>query len=358
MRGAKAETGREGYNPSSAHGGGTQHMQPTETPNPQAKRQNIVHVIPLTVAEAIQPEEADGQTAGTFFVEILAESGIELQDKDVLVVSSKVATIFEGGQLKLDDIIPSRKARVLGRIFRRDPRKIQLVLEQGRVFLVVPLKRIAMIPSMRRMLEMRSSDPSAMWRGYERTNEYVFVVRNHAAYLDEAGIDHTNSPEGFVTVLPDDPCATAERIRQTVRQATGKEIAVIITDTVTCVGRLGSQDLAIGYSGIDPITRETFSRDLFGIPRSGGIDLVIDSISGMAGLVMGQTIERTPAVLVRGIDYAPQRPDEAYGMAAVAMPSCSELRIAVYTILATLRFRLGSLLALQRNAKRPTTRQA
>ena len=101
-----------------------------------------------------------------------------------------------------------------------------------------------------------------------------------------------------------------------------------------------------------------FSDDLFGIPRSGGIDILIDSIAGMAGLVMGQTTERRPAVLVRGLDYASERDDDAPGMGAVAMPAGSEWRITLYTVLATLRFRLGSLLALQRNPTRLNGRRS
>ncbi len=331
-------------------------MSEIEGPQP-VPQPTGVQFIPLTVANAIRPEDASGRTAGAFLLELIEEHGIELRDHDVLVVSSKVATIFEGGQVRLDDVVPSRRARMIGRAFRRDPRKVQLVLEHGDVFLVVPMKQIMRIPSLRRMMEKRSTNPEAMRRGFERTNSSTFVVHKHAAYLDEAGIDHTNSPDGFVTVLPEDPCATAGRIREAVRRATSREIAVILTDTVTCVGRLGSQDLAIGYSGIDPITRVTFSDDLFGVPRAGGIDIVIDSIAGMAGLLMGQTTERRPAILVRGLDYAQERNDDGVGMDVVAMPAGSEWPIALRTIAATLRFRIASLLAFQRNPRRPTARR-
>ncbi len=314
--------------------------------------------IPLSVPDAIHPNETGGRTAGAFFLDLIESSGLAPQDKDVLIVSSKVASFFEPDcVVRLADVVPSRKARLLGRLFGRDPRKIQLVLEQGNVFLVIPMKRIIRIPSMRRMLEERSANPEAMRKGYEELNNYTLVVRNHAAYLDEAGIDHTNSPDEFVTLLPCDPCRSAQTIRDEIRERAGAEVAVILSDTITCVGRMGSQDIAIGYAGIDPITRATFSDDLFGIPRSGGIDLVIDSIAGMAGLIMGQTTERRPAVLLRGLDYAPERDAEAPGMAAVEMPSGSEWRIAVYTVLATLRYRLGSLLAFQPNPRRPANRR-
>ena len=333
-------------------------MQQTESPRPQDGH-HAIEFIPLTVDDAIHPEETSGRTAADFLLQLIEDARIEPRDKDVLVVSSKVASLFEGDCIvRLADVIPSRKARLLGRLFGRDPRKVQLVLEQGNVFLVIPMKRIVRIPSMRRMLERRSTNPEAMWRGFEQINSYTFVVRKHAIYLDEGGIDHTNSPDEFVSLLPRDPCETARAIRSAILERHRADVAVILSDTATCVGRVGSQDMGIGYSGIDPITRVMFSDDLFGIPRAGGIDIVIDSIAGMAGLVMGQTTERRPAVLVRGLDYAPERDDDAPGMGAVAMPAGSEWRIALFTLLATLRFRLGSLLALQRNPTRLNGRRS
>jgi len=317
-----------------------------------------VRLIPLSVERAVGPEDAVGMDSGAFFCELLAASGLKPCDNDVLAVSSKVATIFDGGQIRLSDVIPSRKARILGRMFNKDPRKVQLVLEQGRIFVVIPLKRITSISSLRRMLGTRSPDPDAMWRGFAVTNNYAFIVRKFAAYVDEAGIDHTNSPEGYVTLLPPDPCATAKRIREAVREATGADIGVIITDTVTSIGRLGSQDMAIGYSGIDPITRATFSEDLFGVARSGGIDIVIDSIAGLAGLVMGQTTERTPAVLVRGLNCPPEQDGELPGMAAVALPGGSEVRMAMLIVWATLKLYVGNLISFQRGAGRTTRRES
>jgi coenzyme F420-0:L-glutamate ligase/coenzyme F420-1:gamma-L-glutamate ligase len=299
---------------------------------------------PLTVPEAIRPEEAESQTAGEFFAELLRRHGKQPRDKDILVVSSKVAAFYEGRSIRLDDVRPSRKARWLGRAFGKDPRKVELILRTGKVVAVIPMKRIIRIPSVWRMMVARSPNPEAMRRGYEQINGYVFVVRAHAALLDDAGIDHTNSPDGYVTLLPEDPCATAAQIREAVAEAFGADVAVIVTDTVSCVGRLGSQDVAIGYAGIDPVTRESFSDDLFGVPRSGGLDIVVDSIAGIAGLVMGQTTERTPAVLVRGVHYLPERADEAPGMAALRYPVDAERRMALTTAAATARLHLINLL--------------
>ena len=77
-----------------------------------------VQLYPLTVGHAIRPEDASGRTVGGFVDGLLAESGIEPKDRDVLVVSSKIASFFEPGcMVRLGDVAPSRKARVLGRLF-------------------------------------------------------------------------------------------------------------------------------------------------------------------------------------------------------------------------------------------------
>jgi len=312
-----------------------------------------ITISPITTDETIRPEITTGRTAGSFFCDVLIENGLAPQDGDVLVASSKVVSFFEGGLIRLEDVRPSRKARILGRAFGRDPKKLQVLMETGKVFLVIPMGGFLRISSLRQMLIDRTPNEKAMLAGYGGINRFTFLVRTHAAYLDEAGIDHTNSPEGLISVLPRDPCATARAIRAELRERFGVDVAIIITDTVTCIGRVGSQDVAIGYAGIDPTTRQTFSDDLFGVPRSGGIDIVIDSIAGMAGLVMGQTTERTPAALVRGVDYAPEREKDAgRGMDVLAYPPDAVWRAAVRVILATARFRLVNLLTFQRWPKR------
>jgi len=313
----------------------------------------MISIVPIPVERAIEPQHTKGVSVGRFFAEVLAQNDVVPCDGDILVVSSKVASFFEGRQIRLDTVRASRKARVLGKLYGKDPRKVELILREGRVLFVIPLSRIMGIRKMWDMMAARSVNPDAMRHGFGKTNRAAFVVRNYGAYLDDAGIDYTNSPDGYVSLLPLDPCATAARIRAGLREAFGADVAVIITDTLTMVGRVGSQDQAIGYAGMDPITRVTFSDDLFGVPRSGGIDIAVDSIAGMAGLVMGQTTELTPAVLVRGLDHAAERTDEALsGMDALSYPRGVETKITALTVLATIGFRLANLLTFQRWPRR------
>jgi len=310
-----------------------------------------VRVIPLVAPRRIEPEDVGGRTPADYLIDLVAHQDLSLESRDILVVSSKVASFFEGGTIQLESVVPGRRARLLAKGFGRDARKIELILRSGPVTAVIPMAKIMRIPSLRKLMVERSPNPDALQRGYESTNNNVFVVPAHATYLDEAGIDNTNTPAGYVTRLPVDPCGTARRIREAVRERLGLEIAVIVTDTVTCFGRLGSQDLAIGYAGIDPITRGSFSEDLYGVPSSGGMDLVIDSVAGIAGLVMGQTIERTPAALVRGIDYADEPKGASQGMASIAYPREARVRTAILTLVATLKYHVLSLLSLQRRPR-------
>ena len=319
--------------------------------------QHEIRFLPVAVANAIRPEDVKDAESGPYFAGLLEAGGVTIQDGDVVAISSKVASFVDGGLVHLADVVPTRKARILAWLFQRDPRKTQLVLEQGKISLVIPIRRIIRIPALRKMLERRTSDPEAMVKGYEVNNAFTFIVKKFAVYLDEAGIDHTNTPGEYVSLLPEDPCRLASEIREGIREHFSVDAAVILTDTATSIGRFGSQDVAIGYAGIDPVTRETFARDLFGIPRAGGIDLIIDSISGMAGLVMGQTIEKTPIVVVRGLLYQPERPDELPGMDAVSWPAGAEWKFASLIILSTLKLWVGSLLALQPRTKKSRIRQ-
>ena len=312
-----------------------------------------VHLLPLRTDEVVDLAVASRRTAGDYYAELLRRNAITPQDGDILVVSSKVTSFHEGSAIRLTEIRPSWKARVLGRLFRKDPRKLQLVMETGHVAAVIPMCWVLRIPAMRRVLLATSSNPDAMWQAFQRNNAFVLMVNAHSTYFDDAGVDYSNAPDGVVTLLPKDPCAAAARVRATVREAFGVDVAVIITDTAAKLGRLGSTDVAVGYSGMDPLTRLTFSDDLFGVPRSGGVDLIIDSVAATAGLVMGQTTEMTPGVIVRGVRYERQTPpQEREGMEAVAYPHGTMAKAVVLSILATAWFHLASALTLQRWPRR------
>ena len=316
-----------------------------------AKRavENEIRVVPIKVAEPILPGAAAQYTAGSFLAEAVTENGIEVEDRDVVVMTSKVAALLEGRAVRLTDVKPSWKARVLGKAFRKDPRKVELLMHEGKVRVVVPFGRIIKGKSLQRQLSRLSPHPEAMNAVLQELNRYEFIVLKHGAILDEAGMDFQNSPPGYVTLLPEDPCRTARSIREQFKDRFGKQVAVIITDTVHPIGRTASQDVAIGYSGLDPVARNYFEEDLFGKFHSGGLQSTIDSLAACAGLVMGQQTELTPAALIRGCAYRPEKEDdELRGMAAVAYPPGVIGRSVFLVLLATLWFYLVNLFTFRR----------
>ncbi len=315
------------------------------------KIQEEVKLIPLITPRAIVPKDVEGKRIDDFIRELFNNNEIEVQDDDVLVITSKIVSFFEGGLIKLDDINPSRKARIIAKAFKKDARKVQILMETGKVVAVIPLKHTVKIPSLWNKMVKTSSDQEEMKSGYKSLNNSVFMIKAHAAYLDEGGMDNTNAPEGYITVLPKDPCAIAKIIKERIREEYKKDIGVIITDTISSTMRFGGQDIAIGYAGIDPITRTNFSKDLFGVPRSGGVDIVIDSIAGMAGLLIGQKTELTPAVILRGFNFAKEE-DSSTGMNILEFPMKAGLIMGLFTIGSTIKFHIVNLFTFSRWPKR------
>ena len=308
--------------------------------NPDPGQGTTITVHPLRVPTRVRPEDANRTTLPAFLLSVMADNGVSLEDDDVLVVTSKLASLFEGRTVPLAEIRPGRKARWLGRIFGKDPRKLQLLMEEGRVLLVVPMKRITRIPSVWRRLLDLSPNPDAMRTGFDSTNAFTFVTRQHAAYMDEAGIDHANAPAGCVSLLPADPCRTADHLRADLARMTGRSVAVIVTDTTTTIGRLGCRDIAVGYAGIEPVRAGMFRDDLLGVPRSGGTEIVIDSIAAIAGLAMGQSDNLCPLAVVRGVTYPIPSPQQRPTMETLAWPADANVQMVAWSLLATAWFHI------------------
>ena len=324
-----------------------------ETATGKRKREPMerrsIEVIPLSVPRALVPEDAERQTASEFLVQALRGNGVDPETGDVVVLSSKVAALFEGRTVRLDAVSPSRKARWLARPFSKDSRKLELMMREGRVAAVIPLQRLVRMREGWKVVEALSSDMESTVAALHRVEKYEFFTNKHGALLNEAGIDIMNSPDGYVTLLPEDPCGTAYTLRAGLREAFGVDVAVIITDTVAPIGRLGTLDIAIGYSGITPVERDLFAEDLFGDLRPGSANIIIDSIAAIAGAVMGQTVELTPAALVRGCKYTPEPEGEpSPGMAVLAYPQGMSLRGGLLMVVCTLWFHILNLLTFQR----------
>ncbi|MEP7224901.1 MAG: coenzyme F420-0:L-glutamate ligase, partial [Actinomycetota bacterium] len=213
------------------------------------------------------PEIVEGDDLG----EMIAAAAT-FEDGDVLCVAHKVVSKAEGRVARLDGVEPSDRARELAGE-DGDPRRLEIVLrESTRVLRTRPPLVIAETP--------------------------------HGFVCASAGVDASNAPEtDMVVLLPEDPDASAARLRARLEERTGKALGVVVTDTFGRAWRFGIANVAIGAAGIEVLRDLRGQHDPVGYELHSTVIAVADEIAAAAELVMGKT-ERVPAAIVRGLDVA------------------------------------------------------
>jgi len=220
------------------------------------------------------PLVVPGDDIASLIIASLKQADLALQSYDVLVVSSKIISKAEGRLVRLAGVSPSSQAVELAARTGKDPRIVQLVLDESRL-----VSRVA--------------------RG-------VLVTEHRLGFVSaNAGIDQSNVEDSAdqVLLLPADPDAAADALRARLMAFAGCELAVIISDTHGRPFRYGNVGVAIGVSGMVAVTDLRGQKDLFGrellITQQGYADLVASA----AHLLCGEADEGRPVVLIRGLDY-------------------------------------------------------
>jgi coenzyme F420-0:L-glutamate ligase / coenzyme F420-1:gamma-L-glutamate ligase len=197
---------------------------------------------------------------------------LPLQAGDILVVTQKVVSKAEGHLIVLKDIMPSPLAESFARQWGKDPRHVEVVLQQSR-----------------RIVKMD--------RGV------VITETHHGFICANAGVDQSNiEGEEVVAVLPPDPDASARAIRQALRERLGFDVAVIISDTFGRPWRYGLVNIAIGLSGIEAIKDYTGQLDAQGYELRVTALAIADELAAAAELVMNK-LDNVPVAVIRGYEY-------------------------------------------------------
>jgi len=231
-------------------------------------------VLPL---EGI-PEVRPGDDLGALLGDALARTpgALALRADDVLVVTQKIVSKAEGAIVELDAVEPRPEAVEFAARWGRDARQVEVVLRQA----------IRVV----------------------RADLGVLVVETrHGFVLANAGVDASNVGPRFgqiVLLLPDDPDASARRIRAALAARFGIGPAVVISDSMGRPWRFGITDCAIGVAGLRPLDDLRGTPDADGRPMSATIRAVADEIASAAELALGKTARR-PAALVRGASPPP-----------------------------------------------------
>ena len=214
-----------------------------------------------------------GDDLAEILVKALAAADVNPADGDVLVVTQKIVSKAEGGQIPLDRVEPSPRAVELAAEIGKDPRLVQLILKQS--------------------TEVVRKAPGVLI-----TRNRLGVVCANAG-IDQSNLDHRGSATALL--LPAAPDATAARLQRAISARIGKQIGVLISDSSNRPWRLGTVGIAIGAAGLTVLDDRRGSRDLYGRELQATLINRADAIAAAAVLVMGESTERIPAALVQGL---------------------------------------------------------
>ncbi len=234
--------------------------------------------LTLTALPAI-PMIRPGDDLPAVILQAVERAGLVLQDGDILVLAQKIVSKAEGRFANLVDVAPSARAIELGRDIEKDPRLVELILQESNEVL--------------------------------RTRPGTIVVEHRLGFVcANAGIDHSNvagpgtEAEEWVLLLPENPDDSARSIRERLEAASQARLGVLIIDSHGRAWRNGTEGVAIGLSGLPGLADLRGRPDLFAYSLRIPKVCVADELAAAASLLMGQAAEGTPVVHVRGFPYA------------------------------------------------------
>jgi len=221
-----------------------------------------LEIIPVKIQKEIEPDDD--------LVDLILKSS-EVNDGDILVFSQKIVSKNDGRILSLSSVNPSLLANGIASSYGKDPRLVELILSESK-----------------RIVRME--------------NGIIIVETKHGFVCANAGIDESNVQDGYATLLPDNPDQSANLLKGKIEQKTGKNIAVIISDTFGRPFRLGQTNVAIGIAGLEPILDYNGKPDTFGKIMQVTAIAIADEICSASELVMGK-VEKCPIAIVRNYNF-------------------------------------------------------
>jgi coenzyme F420-0:L-glutamate ligase/coenzyme F420-1:gamma-L-glutamate ligase len=215
-----------------------------------------------------------GDNIPQLIIEGVERAGFHLQNGDIISIASKIISKSEGRFVRLADVQPRAEALDVAEKAAKDPRVVELALQEAKAI--------------------------------SRIRKGVLVTEHRLGFVSaNSGIDASNvdASQEKVLLLPKNPDASAEAIRQTLKAETGAEVAIIITDTHGRPFRLGNVGVAIGVAGMQALVDRRGDADLFGRILQATVLGYADMVASTAHLLTGEGAEGLPIVLIRGLQF-------------------------------------------------------
>lgn len=228
-----------------------------------------LQIFPLTRIPMI----GEGDDLAAVVSDSMRLQRIQFEVGDILVIAQKIVSKAEGRMIRLADVDPSESACELAREVDKDARLVELILRESAEVV--------------------------------RTAPGVVIVRHKLGLVcANAGIDQSNIDHGdaeWALLLPENPDNSARELRARLVAASGRNLGVIICDSINRPWRLGTVSIAIGSAGVKVLDDQRGQADIYGRTLTTTMSNIADSVATAASLVMGETIEKVPCVIVRGI---------------------------------------------------------
>lgn len=218
------------------------------------------------------PEIHKGDALSHLITQAARKARLPFRSKDILVIAQKIVSKAEGRLARLAEITASSRAIKIAAKLKKDSRLVEVILRESR--------RIV------------------------RSHPVLITETHHGFVCANAGVDHSNVPgKDVVSLLPCDPDRSARKLATELQKATGKKLAVIISDTFGRPWRLGLANVAIGAAGLPVLLDLRGTPDRNAKPLQATVLAVADELAAAAGLLMGKS-EGIPVVIIRGFRYA------------------------------------------------------
>jgi coenzyme F420-0:L-glutamate ligase len=207
---------------------------------------------------------------GDNLVEVILDAaerqGLRIEDGAIIAIASKALATAQKRLRKLSTVKPSRRARNLAARYNLEPAFVEIVLQEA----------------------------EEVCGGVSKA---LLTLKDNVLTAN-AGVDQKNSPVGYAVLWPRNPFQTAEKIREDISQRTGKRVGILIVDSRVTPLRMGTSGLALAAAGFEPVRDYRVEKDLYGRSISITRHALADDLASAAHLVMGESNERTPAVLI------------------------------------------------------------
>lgn len=229
-----------------------------------------LHLFPVSGLPLIQP----GDPLAALIATALTRNGEALQPGDIVVVAQKIISKAEGRLVRLAAVEPDEEANRVAALVDKDPRVVKVILDDSNAII--------------------------------RTRRGLLITEQKGGWIcANAGVDRSNVQPGaegdeYLTLLPVDADASAERLRHDLTECTGVAPAVIITDSHGRAWRMGTVGISIGCAGLSPLWNQRGLHDLFGYQLQHSEECIVDELAAAASLIMGQSSEGQPVVIIRG----------------------------------------------------------